>query len=267
MNIKIERPFAISEKGGRMNNEDSIYPLSELVTANQKLFIVCDGVGGAEKGEIASALACESFQTFFSTFIEGDPTPEMINKAVRYTETRFDEYVQSHPEAKGMATTLTMVYIGESGITVAHIGDSRVYQFRNGKTLFCTEDHSLVNSFVKSGQITEEEARTHPRKNVITRAISGTDYPTEADVALLTDLQASDYLFLCTDGVTECVANDSLLQIFNSSGSTENIKNAIVESCSKKARDNYSFYILPIQNVQNSGSYKHFILSFFYSFI
>ncbi|MDR0758151.1 MAG: protein phosphatase 2C domain-containing protein [Tannerella sp.] len=267
MNIRIERPFAISEKGGRMNNEDSVFPLSELVTSNQKLFIVCDGVGGAEKGEIASALACESFQTFFSTFIDGDPTEEFINKAVHYTETRFDEYVQAHPEAKGMATTLTMVYIGKSGITIAHIGDSRIYQFRKGEAIFQTEDHSLVNSLVKLGQITKDEAKTYPKKNVITRAIGGTDCPTEAEVTLITDIQAGDYFFMCTDGVTECVMNDALAQIFMSSASTENIKNTIVESCSKKARDNYSFYILPIQNVQNSISYKQFILSFLYTFI
>jgi len=267
MNIRIERPFAISEKGGRLNNEDSIYPLSELVKSNQKLFIVCDGVGGAEKGEIASTLACESFQTFFSTFIDGDPTEGLVNKAVQYTETRFDEYVQAHPEAKGMATTLTMIYIGETGITIAHIGDSRIYQFRRGETVFRTEDHSLISSLIKLGQITENEAKMHHQKNIITRAISGTDRPTEAEVALITDIQAGDYFFMCTDGVTECVMNEALAQIFAASSSTENIKNTIVESCSRKARDNYSFYILQIQNVQNSVSYKQFVLSFLYTFI
>jgi len=267
MIIKIERPFAISEKGGRINNEDSIYPLSELATANQKLFIVCDGVGGAEKGEIASALACESFQTFFSTFLDGDPTEEFINKAVHYAETRFDEYIQSHPEAKGMATTLTMLYIGTSGITLAHIGDSRIYQFRKGKPVFCTEDHSLVNSLVKMGQITEDEAAVHPKRNIITRAISSTESPTEADVTLINDIKDGDYFFMCTDGVTECINNNTLSQIFKTASSADYIKNTIVESCSKKARDNYSFYILPIQNVQNSVSYRQFLLSFFYSFV
>ncbi|MDR1747005.1 MAG: protein phosphatase 2C domain-containing protein [Tannerella sp.] len=267
MNITLEKPYAISEKGGRLNNEDSIFPLSELVHSDQKLFIVCDGVGGAAKGEIASALACESFQTFFSTFLDGEPTKELIDKAVQYTETRFDEYIAQHPEAKGMATTLTMVYVGESGILIAYIGDSRIYQFRDGEAIFQTEDHSLVNSLVQSGQITKEEAAHHPQKNIITRAIQGSDYPTEAEVVLLTDIQAGDYLFMCTDGVTDCVMNDALSHIFLEAGTAENIKNSIVESCSQKARDNYSFYVLPVQNVQNSTGYKHFILSFLYSFI
>jgi protein phosphatase len=267
MNITLERPFAISEKGGRQNNEDSIFPLSELVNSGQRLFIVCDGVGGAEKGEIASALACESFQTFFSTFIDGDPTEELINKAVQYTETRFDEYIANHPEATGMATTLTMTYIGETGIITAHIGDSRIYQFRKGEKIYQTEDHSLVNSLVKLGQITEEEAIDHPQKHIITRAIQGSDYPTQAEVTRLTDIHSGDYLFMCTDGVTDCIKNDTLSRIFSTSGTTEHIKNSIVEFCSGKARDNYSFYILPIQNVQNSSGYKQIILSFLYTFI
>jgi protein phosphatase len=267
MNITLEQPYAISEKGGRVNNEDSIFPLSELVDSGQKLFIVCDGVGGAEKGEIASSLACDSFQTFFSTFIEGDPTEKLINKAVQYTEVRFDEYVALHPEAKGMATTLTMIYVSESGITLAHIGDSRIYQFRDGHIIYQTEDHSLVNTWVKLGIITAEEALHHPRKNVITRAIQGSDSPTEAEVTLLTDIQPGDYFFMCTDGVTDCVKKEALSHIFSKAATHEGIKNAIVESCSGKARDNYSFYLLPIQHVQNSLSYKQFILSFLYTFI
>jgi protein phosphatase len=267
MNITLERPYAISEKGRRQNNEDSLFPLSELVDSNQKLFIVCDGVGGAEKGEIASSLACESFQAFFSTFLDGDPTEELVNKAVQYAEVRFDEYVSQHPEAKGMATTLTMIYVGETGITIAHIGDSRIYQFRDGKAIYQTEDHSLVNSWVKLGVMTADEAQHHPQKNVITRAIQGTENPTVAEVRLLTDIHAGDYFLMCTDGVTDCIQREILSDIFSEASSAEAIKNTIVESCSVKARDNYSFYLLPILNVQNSSNYKQFILSFLYTFI
>lgn len=95
MIITIGKPCAITEKGGRSNNEDSIYPLPEQVTLDQKLFMVCDGVGGAEKGEVASSLACESIQTFFSTFLKDDPTPEFIHKAVHYAEVCFDSMFKS----------------------------------------------------------------------------------------------------------------------------------------------------------------------------
>ena len=266
MNITLGRPLAISERGRRPNNEDYIYPLSELANTNQDLFIVCDGVGGSDKGEIASSLACESIQTFFSTFLEGDPSEEFINKAVQYTETRFDEYLANNPEAKGMATTMTLAYVGNSGIMVAHIGDSRIYQFRNGQIIFQTDDHSLVNEWVKKGMISTEEAFHHPRKNIITRAIHGTENSIKADVVHLTDIQPNDYLFMCTDGVTDCMTNDTLAQLFATNRTPEGIKNAIIDICIKESRDNYSFYILPVQNIQNLTNYRQFFSSFFYIF-
>ena len=265
MNITIAKPCAISEKGSRRNNEDSIYPLPETINSNQKLFLVCDGVGGAEKGEIASSLACESFQAYFDTFLEGVPSESFINKAVQYTEARFDDYLIAHPEATGMATTLTMVYFGSNGATLAHIGDSRIYLFRQGEIIHQTEDHSLVNSLVKLGQITEQEAKHHPQKNVILRAIQGSNHPTEADVMLLDDIRAGDILFMCTDGVMEQLTNRKLSAIFSQFTASENIKDAIVDACNGKTRDNFSFYILPIQNVQDSAGLKQNILSFLYS--
>ncbi|MDR2232320.1 MAG: protein phosphatase 2C domain-containing protein [Tannerella sp.] len=266
MNISLGRPFAICEKGHRLNNEDCILPLSELADSNQKLFMVCDGVGGSEKGEVASLLTCESIDAFFSTFLEGDPTEDFIKKAVQYTETRFDEYIAGHPEAKGMATTMTLVYFGEESVTVAHIGDSRVYQFRNGQPVFVTEDHSLVNTWVKLGTITPEEALTHPKRNVITRAIQGTFHPAEADVVHLTDVQPDDFILMCTDGVTESITDEALSQVVKDNNSAEGIKNTLVEICSDFSRDNYSFYVLPIQNIQNSLNYRQFLSSFFYFF-
>ena len=267
MNITLERPFAATDKGRRKNNEDFVYPLSELENSGERLFMVCDGVGGAEKGEIASAMACESFQTFFHTFFEGDdPSEAFINKAVRYTESRFDEYVSSHPDAQGMATTLTFLYIGASGVTIAHIGDSRIYQLREGKIIYKTEDHSLVNSWVKLGVISEDEAFLHPQKNVITKAIMGTAYAVDADVKLQTDIQPGDIFLMCTDGVIECFPDESIEALFTEESNTEIIKDRIVERCSEGANDNFSFYILPIQHTQKKTGYKQLLLSFFYSF-
>ena len=268
MNITLERPYAATEKGKRANNEDCIFPLSELASAGQRLFIVCDGVGGAEKGEVASALACDSIQTFFNTFLEGnDPSEDFINRAVHYTEARFDEYISLHPEAQGMATTLTLLYIGESGITVAHIGDSRIYQFRDGQIAFATEDHSYVQSMVNLGEITIEEAFLHPKKNIITRAISGTMYSVNADVAIIKDLQDGDIFFLCTDGITECFRNEELVSVFYSGQNAESIKNVIVDRCFHESKDNFSFYIIPVQSIKKISGYKQFLLSFFYSFV
>ncbi len=267
MNITIGKPCAISEKGCRQNNEDSIYPQPETVNSNQKLFLVCDGVGGAEKGEIASSLACEYFQAYFATFLKGEPTPELIKKALQYTEAHFDSYIEEHPEAAGMATTLTMTYIGTSGVFLAHVGDSRIYQFRNGEILYRTEDHSLVNSLLKLGKITPDEAAIHPNKNVITRAIQGTGQPTEADFVFIEDVQPGDFFFMCTDGIMENFTDESLSSLFKKKVPSEIIKDTLMETCIGKTKDNFSFYIIPIQNILDSVSIKQNIASFFYSFI
>jgi len=267
MEITLERPFAATEKGKRKNNEDFIYPLSELVNPAQRLFIVCDGVGGAEKGEVASALACDSFQTFFNTFLdEGDPSEDFINRAVHYTESRFDEYITQHPEAKGMATTMTLLYVGVSRITIAHIGDSRIYQFREGRIINVTDDHSLVNSWVKLGIVAKSEAAVHPQKNVITRAISGAENSVCADVAFITDVQEKDVFFMCTDGVTESYSDEDFRNLFQPGMNAESIKDEIVEHCTEESKDNFSFYIIPIQSIQKMTGYKQYLLSFFYSF-
>ncbi|MDR3267052.1 MAG: protein phosphatase 2C domain-containing protein [Tannerella sp.] len=266
MSITIERPFATTEKGKRQNNEDYIFPSSELATPDQRLFMVCDGVGGAEKGEIASELACDSFETYFNTFLEEeDPSEVFINKAVRYTESRFDEYIKQNPNAQGMATTFTLLYIGNDRVTAAYAGDSRIYQFRDGEIIFRTEDHRLVNSWVKLGKITEEEVAIHPQRNVITRAISGSEHFTSADVQLLTDIEPGDLFFLCTDGVTETFTDNDLKEVFNKNN-TEEIKNTIVERCVNQSKDNFSFYIIPIFDTKKNTNYKQNILSFFYSF-
>lgn len=268
MNITLERPFAATEKGGRQNNEDCIFPLSELANSGQRFFMVCDGVGGSEKGEVASTLACDSFKTFFDTFLESrDPSEEFINKAILYTESRFDEYIKLHPEAKGMATTLTFLYVGTSGITIAHIGDSRIYHIRNGEIIYVTEDHSLVNSWVQLGKITKEEAAVHPQKNIITRAIMGAEHSVSADVKLITDIQPGDSFLMCTDGVAECFTDDKIEALFSHGLNAETLKNTIVECCMNEAKDNFSFYILPVQNVQKTAGYKQYILSLLYSLV
>lgn len=267
MNIILGKPYAISEKGKRLNNEDAIFPLPEQMPSNQKLFMVCDGVGGAEKGEVASNLACESIQTYFSSFLEGNPSPAFIQKAIQYTETRFDDYMEEHPEANGMATTLTLAYASSNGITFAHVGDSRIYYIRKGEILYQSEDHSLVNSLVKVGKITPEEAQKHPKRNVIIRAIQGSLRPTEADVVVWNDVQPGDCIFLCTDGVLENVNNQTLASFFDGKSSILDIKDAIMNLCDNKTRDNFSFYLIPIEKVHVNTGIKQNLHAFLYSFI
>lgn len=270
MNITLAQPYAITDKGKRSNNEDAIFPPPESDFQNQKLFIVCDGVGGAEKGEIASNLACESINSYFKAFSSTREAIDksFVQKAIEYTETRFEDYISNHPEATGMATTLTLAYLGKSQITIAHIGDSRIYHIREGQIIHKTEDHSLVNYLVKTGQLTPEEALAFPKKNIILRAIQGSHNPAEVDVAILTNIMPGDYLFLCTDGVLEKIDDEKLMGIFKKGGSNCcAIKEMISDICAEKSRDNYSFYIIPIQKTADIAEEAQKVFSFFYSLI
>lgn len=267
MNITLGKPLAVSDKGRRSNNEDALYPQSELASPEERLFLVCDGVGGAERGEVASALACDIFQSFFATFLEGIPDEHFVQRAVQYVETCFDKYIAEHPEATGMATTMTMLYVTSSSVLAAHIGDSRIYQFRKGKIIFRTEDHSLVNSWLKLGRITPEEAASHPQKHVILRAIQGSRHSVEADVEILTDIEPGDVFLMCTDGVVESWSEKDLENLLSEQNPMEAIKEQIVDKCLKNSKDNFSFYLVPVESIQKNGSFAQNVLTFLYSFV
>jgi protein phosphatase len=175
--IKISTVRYISEIGKRQNNEDNY-------GFDNGNFVVCDGVGGSEKGEIASEI---TVRCFLEAFKKNDSVN--VNDVLKEAENKLSAYIAEHPEAIGMATTLTFSQIKDDCIYVGWVGDSRVYQFRNGKILFKTTDHSWVNEALKAGIITEEEAVDHPKSNIITRAVQGSHRPTTADTVYLHDIQ------------------------------------------------------------------------------
>ena len=102
MQITLGKPLAVSDKGRRTNNEDAVFPSSELVSPNDRLYLVCDGVGGSNRGEVASALTCEVFHSFFQTFLTGIPDDQFVQKAIQYVETCFDKYITEHPDASAV---------------------------------------------------------------------------------------------------------------------------------------------------------------------
>jgi protein phosphatase len=131
--------------------------------------------------------------------------------------------------------------------------------------IFKTEDHSLVNSMVKTGKINPKEADNHPQKNVIYRAIQGSHSPVEVDIIKITDVLPNDEFFMCTDGVTEVWSDDNLCSVFSSNISSEEKINTIKDYCRDNARDNYSAYLIPIQEVNKMNVFKQiFLYAFMY---
>ena len=250
MKIQINKPVPVHGLGKRANNEDNLFPPPGAATVNDALFMVCDGVGGSEKGEVASDLACRSVSTYYQRHRITVSDDASVHNAIAFAQAEIERYRRDNPGSQGMATTLTFLHLHERGATVAHIGDSRVYHVRNGKVLWCTRDHSYVNDLVKAGVITEEQARTHPRRNVIMRALQGGEPDVQADIHHITDLAAGDYFFLCSDGILESLDENALLEILSAPTSDHARMEQVRKLCEQFSNDNFTAYLVPIHSVE-----------------
>ena len=253
--MKLYLPVALNEIGGRQNNEDNIYPSFQSATASDRLFIVCDGVGGQNKGEVASELICKELNAYFeSSFLSSFPenkenveVDSFLERALKYVEGKMSDYLIKYPNCRGMASTLTLIYFFDDAVWLGWVGDSRIYHIRNGEVLYRTKDHSIVEDLIRVGEITPEEAKTHPQRNVITRAVKGKDEPTKIDKHLIHEVEANDYFFLCTDGILENFSETEIGKWFLREKAPEAIKNNILQNAQGRTRDNFSMYLLKVQ--------------------
>lgn len=228
-----------TQQGQRMKNEDFV-----LCRPDVGVFVLCDGVGGANKGEVASKTVCHAMVNYFSLPDKVFNENEVIN-ALREAEKDLSNYIVQNPESEGMATTLTFLGLAKDAL-IAHVGDSRVYYVRDGEILYKTSDHSYVNELVASGYLTEEAARVHPQKNIITRAVQGVEACAEPDFAIVKNMQNNDYFFLCSDGVLESVDDSFIQDNFKDNSSVDSIIQKMEELCFEHSLDNNSAIVIKI---------------------
>jgi PPM family protein phosphatase len=199
------RPFGLTDAGKvRQNNEDAL-----LVGEgeDETLFIVADGIGGFEAGEVASSLAVEVLKDL--------PPGESFKAAIGEANRRIVAAGRGDEKLSGMGTTVVAIRFGgtqgEPVAEVAHVGDSRAYLLRGGDMKPITEDHSLVAELVRSGDLTRDQAAEHPQKNLITRAL-GADEEVDVDTAIL-PIEAGDRILLCSDGLSDMVSEAGISEI------------------------------------------------------
>lgn len=250
MRFELYKPLSIHEIGKRDNQEDSIFPLDGEATANDHFFIVCDGMGGHEHGEVASQTFSQGLAKFFQNNVSfsDNLSDETLKEAIEFAYKELDK--KDDGAFKKMGTTLTLICFHGGGVTCAHIGDSRIYHIRPGKgLLYVSRDHSLVFDLYQSGEITYEEMKTSPQKNIITRAIQpGEDNRVRADIIHITDVQPDDYFYLCSDGMLEQMEDKELAQLLSSNASDEK-KRQILIAETVDNKDNHSAYILHVKEV------------------
>lgn len=195
------RSCAISDVGKkRQKNEDSY-----LINDGLRLFVVADGMGGHAGGEYASRIAITTIEEYFSNSEKDQRSkPDaLLEDAVKDAGSRIIAKAEEDRALRGMGTTVIAMHIHEKKAIFGHVGDSRAYLFRDGVLEQLTEDHSLVNEQVKSGLISEEEAKTHQFKNIITRSLGVTP---EVEVDIVSKkLKTGDLYLLCSDGLSNLV--------------------------------------------------------------
>lgn len=206
--------YAETDRGlVREINEDSYNVISGGADAPH-VFIIADGMGGHNCGEIASREAVEyisdSIARESNRFMSVESRETELRKLVEDTNSAVYQKSLERPEANGMGTTLTMALVIGKAMAVAHVGDSRLYLARAGGIRQVTEDHSYIEELVKKGSLTREEAENHPRKNVITRAI-GCLPELKVDILSLT-IEKDDIFILCTDGLTNMLGEDEIYE-------------------------------------------------------
>lgn len=258
--MKINHPLALNEQGRRDNQEDSVWPA--VGTANEacRTFVVCDGMGGHESGEVASNAVCTALANYVVGHSRGPVSPAEVEQAISEAYDMLDRADRSASDRR-MGTTLTLLSLTDSEAICAHIGDSRIYQVRpsvggSASIVYKSSDHSLVNELVKAKVITPEEALTHPKKNVITRAMQSIEGRRDAATLRRTnDVASGDYFLLCTDGVTEAVSDQAICGILGNRAISDFEKLAEIKTlCLSASHDNFSLYLVPIAEGIQDGA-------------
>ncbi len=229
-----------SERGKvRQNNEDSYF----VLTNDINLFIVADGMGGHLAGDTASKMAVSIISEYILENYESSNLPEIITKAIDLANEKIYSESQSVENYRGMGTTVSLVLLDNEKIYYANIGDSRVYVLKDGEFTQMTQDDSFVNYLVKIGDISHEEAKIHPKKNVLTKAV-GTYGKLEIEVNSL-ETEKGDYLLICSDGLSNMLDDevirstilkedfekigDSLIDMAYDSGGLDNITFILID--------------------------------------
>lgn len=249
MKIELFPPLSIHEIGMRNNQEDALWP--EEVSTESRLFILCDGMGGHEHGEVASQIVSQTIphvlrrsMSFEDDSLSDDDLLACIERAYQELDREAGNSLQQ------MGTTIALIYLGRNGITALHMGDSRIYHIRpNVGILYQSRDHSLASELYQAGEITYEEMLNYPKKNIVTRAMMpGKDNRMHPDIIHITGILPGDFFYMCSDGMLETMNNMELVSILSSEKKDKEKKEWLIER-TKDHQDNHSAWLIHIKDV------------------
>src|SRR5580704_9451659 len=239
--IRVAEHVARTDTGHqRATNEDSHLERAPV-------FVVADGMGGAQAGEVASQLAVTQF-TDELPGQDGDGAEQRLALAVRKANAEIHALSETDVRRAGMGTTLTAAYVGRGEVSFAHVGDSRAYRLRRGELERITEDHSLVEELLRRGRLTEEEAEEHPQRSIITRAL-GPEPEVEVDTVTVA-AQDGDVYLICSDGLTSMVGEAAIGAILRDAPDITTAAEQLVSAAlDAGGRDNVTVVLFRVEEV------------------
>lgn len=259
MKLQIFHPQAIHELGNRENQEDAIYPEAGTANTESRVFVVCDGMGGLEKGEVASDAVCKTLGRVAETILQTTGT---------FTDDDFEHCLSAAFDAldaadadgtSSMGTTMTFLCIHNGGCLVSHIGDSRIYHLRPSMgpqrgVLFRSRDHSLVQQLYEAGDICYNDMAKSSKKNIILKAMQ----PHQAErtvpsMAHIGTVWPGDYFLLCTDGMLEKMDDEQLMALLADPTLTLEQKTQQLVEMTSGNSDNHSAYLIQVEKVQRNA--------------
>ncbi len=238
--LRVADKYADCDRGQqRRGNEDAYF-------VQPPLFVVADGMGGAQAGEVASGIAVGVFS---GGLPDGRDGPEYrLAELVHSANRQIHERSRTAAEQAGMGTTLTAAYVDVDGVAIAHVGDSRAYRWRDGQLERLTDDHSLVEELIRQGKLTAEEAEEHPQRSIITRAL-GPEPDVQVDTRTA-PARDGDLFLLCSDGLTGMIGEAGVAQVLAEGGSLrESVRRLIAAANQAGGRDNITVVLFRVEEV------------------
>jgi protein phosphatase len=227
----------------RHTNEDNFYD-------EPPLFAVADGMGGAQAGEVASEMAIDQFVQARDS---GAPAEQQLEQIAKAANRKIWDMAQADSRHAGMGTTLTAAMLDGQHVAVGHVGDSRLYLFRNGQLERMTRDHSLVEEFVRQGRLTREEAEKHPQRSVITRAL-GPEGDVDVDTFRI-PAREGDVFLLCSDGLSGMVSDSDMESIMSAADGLDATARNLVEAANENGgRDNITAVLFKLEDDGTGGT-------------
>lgn len=237
---------------GKRRNTNQDYAGVFKNRENITLAVLADGMGGHRAGDVASRQAVKELGAEWeqTELVDSEKTAQWLIQKIQGENEAIFKRGQEEEALSGMGTTIVALALFSEQFTLANVGDSRAYLLRNRELIQLTEDHSLVNELVKSGQITKEMAVNHPRKNVLTRSVG---MPTEVEVDVAIHYcKTGDHLLICSDGLTNMLTDEEISQIIETTATLEEAVNTLIDQANQKGGiDNITAILIRVGGIAN----------------